>query len=445
MFNENSKNWSQKFYDVAVSIVTADDPLLIADTYITNLNLPEESSSKKLLYDRKGEKFIQINNEEGEIQDTILFRNRNSFKVGGQSESKYRSLLFFNIKSYIENNLKKISGYTTGKNYSVLDATLTLTAVEGVTFQNVYSQLIALDINADESASWYTPSESHSATWTPENSIEPLSEKIVSVGTQQNADLVFNITPFVNIWLASPLKPMGIMLFGDENSDDKMNFHSQQAPSPLVGQKQQTNTVFLGAGDINTINTEGILVKIENQNPYLYIESSDGNAEAIKRWSSFNASVSIGNTFSMFLPDVNTSSQIYTLIDKRTSTTGLQLVVSGSTAGIDTTVFTSAEFSCVGTTPSGYGIVEFYSPDNSFITDASTLKSGEPIIFEYVPSIYPNNATSYTLDFYSDERNKNNRIRLYLKEQTASENRTGLPTEVRRNSIRPRLQLTLSI
>ena len=58
MFNENSKNWSQKFYDVAVSIVTADDPLLIADTYITNLNLPEESSSKKLLYDRKGEKFI---------------------------------------------------------------------------------------------------------------------------------------------------------------------------------------------------------------------------------------------------------------------------------------------------------------------------------------------------------------------------------------------------
>lgn len=445
MFNENSKNWSQKFYDVAVSIVTADDPLLIADTYITNLNLPEESSSKKLLYDRKGEKFIQINNEEGEIQDTILFRNRNSFKVGGQSESKYRSLLFFNIKSYIENNLKKISGYTTGKNYSVLDATLTLTAVEGVTFQNVYSQLIALDINADESASWYTPSESHSATWTPENSIEPLSEKIVSVGTQQNADLVFNITPFVNIWLASPLKPMGIMLFGDENSDDKMNFHSQQAPSPLVGQKQQTNTVFLGAGDINTINTEGILVKIENQNPYLYIESSDGNAEAIKRWSAFNASVSIGNTFSMFLPDVNTSSQIYTLIDKRTSTTGLQLVVSGSTAGIDTTVFTSAEFSCVGTTPSGYGIVEFYSPDNSFITDASTLKSGEPIIFEYVPSIYPNNATSYTLDFYSDERNKNNRIRLYLKEQTASENRTGLPTEVRRNSIRPRLQLTLSI
>lgn len=445
MFNENSKNWSQKFYDVAVSIVTADDPLLIADTYITNLNLPEESSSKKLLYDRKGEKFIQINNEEGEIQDTILFRNRNSFKVGGQSERKYRSLLFFNIKSYIENNLKKISGYTTGTNYSVLDATLTLTAVEGVTFQNVYSQLIALDINADESASWYTPSESHSATWTPENSIEPLSEKIVSVGTQQNDDLVFNITPFVNIWLASPLKPMGIMLFGDENSDDKMNFHSQQAPSPLVGQKQQTNTVFLGAGDINTINTEGILVKIENQNPYLYIESSDGNAEAIKRWSAFNASVSIGNTFSMFLPDVNTSSQIYTLIDKRTSATGLQLVVSGSTAGIDTTVFTSAEFSCVGTTPSGYGIVEFYSPDNSFITDASILKSGEPIIFEYVPSIYPNNATSYTLDFYSDERNKNNRIRLYLKEQTASENRTGLPTEVRRNSIRPRLQITLSI
>ena len=365
--------------------------------------------------------------------------------MGGQSESKYRSLLFFNIKSYIENNLKKISGYTTGTNYSVLDATLTLTAVEGVTFQNVYSQLIALDINADESASWYTPSESHSATWTPENSIEPLSEKIVSVGTQQNDDLVFNITPFVNIWLASPLKPMGIMLFGDENSDDKMNFHSQQAPSPLVGQKQQTNTVFLGAGDINTINTEGILVKIENQNPYLYIESSDGNAEAIKRWSAFNASVSIGNTFSIFLPDVNTSSQIYTLIDKRTSATGLQLVVSGSTAGIDTTVFTSAEFSCVGTTPSGYGIVEFYSPDNSFITDASILKSGEPIIFEYVPSIYPNNATSYTLDFYSDERNKNNRIRLYLKEQTASENRTGLPTEVRRNSIRPRLQITLSI
>jgi hypothetical protein len=94
---------------------------------------------------------------------------------------------------------------------------------------------------------------------------------------------------------------------------------------------------------------------------------------------------------------------------------------------------------------SGSGIVEFSSPDNSLKVDLDTVLPNDTIIFDYKPTITPNNATSFTVDFYLDETLKNDRARLYLKQQTASENRSGLNTSVKKSSVRPRLFLNLLV
>jgi hypothetical protein len=236
------------------------------------------------------------------------------------------------------------------------------------------------------------------------------------------------------------------MLRTDETSDETWEFYSQQADSPLLGGEPVTNAVFLGAGDTNSIDTEGVVVKISPQLPHITIQLSDPSAKALNRWAAFNASVSIGDTFSMFLPDMNTNSQVYTLLDKRNSQTGdIQLLVSGSTAGFDTTKHATGEFSCIGRVQSGSGIVEFSSPDNSLKVDLDTVLPNDTIIFDYKPTITPNNATSFTVDFYLDETLKNDRARLYLKQQTASENRSGLNTSVKKSSVRPRLSLNILV
>jgi hypothetical protein len=98
----------------------------------------------------------------------------------------------------------------------------------------------------------------------------------------------------------------------------------------------------------------------------------------------------------------------------------------------------------VGRIESGYGIVEFTNPDNSLKTDLNYLTSGEAVIFDYKPTVTPNNAKSFTVDFYMDETLKNNRSRLYVKEQTVSENRNGLPTNVQLVRLRPRLTMSLA-
>lgn len=374
----------------------------------------------------------------------LLYSERPTIKIGGRLSNTYRGLLFFDIKQYIENGLQAVTGYTTGTKYSVLNANLTITSSEGATGGNIYAFMLPLGACADESASWYKPSEKVDLTWEDGGTVEPLAESISPVGTWNEHDVSFDITPFVNIWMSSPQNPMGIMLTSDETTDTVLQFHSQQAITPLLGGSLQTNAVFIGAGDSTTISTEGIVVKISPYAPYITLESANSSDSESKRWSALNASISTGNTLSISLPDLGLSPNTYTLVDKRIGASGIQFVLSGPTAGLQNTLHTTAEFQCNGNATSGYGIVEFYSPSKTLLTDFSTLVSGETVVFNYTPTISPNNAKSYTLDFYADETQNNNRARLYLKEQTASENRSGLLTEVKRNSVRPRVSMSLA-
>jgi len=388
------------------------------------------------------------------IDNNILYSNQPTIKIGlrkiENTVSTFETLhgvVIIDIKSDVNTSLASNSAYISNSEYSVLHSSLTLSSADGATGGLIYAVMLPLDSDVTSSVYWDKPSRKPNAntgSWTSGGSIEPLAKNITQTGIWSGENVSFDITPFVNIWKGTTKPNFSLLIKSNEPSPKVMEFHSQQAASPLLGAKKQTNVVFLGAGDTNSINTEGVLIKIEPFLSYLTIESADPDTTSARRWSAFNASVSIGNTFSMFLPDLNTTAVTYTLVDKRTSENGVQMVISGSSAGISACTHTTAEFTCTGTVSAGSGIVEFSAPDTSLVTDLSTLNPNDTVIFGYTPTVTPNNATSYTVDFYSDERTKNNRLRLYTKQATASENRSGMNTEVKRVSVRPRLNLTLS-
>lgn len=452
MLNRNENYWHSKFYNANTIELAIDDALRIQDTYITNLS----SETKVSAFERSGQKFIDLNDVavvesaadepySGGKNSNILYQSRETVKVGGQGNSTYRSLIVFDTKSTIENALASISGYQAGMDYSVLNATLSFTLSKGDRGSNLQAFMVATDAPTDESASWTQPTQSQTTNWNDGGTQEPLSSEILSQSSWNESDVSFDITPFFNIWRSSNKNTLAVIIKSNETNDSVSEFFSQQSTAPLLGGEKQTNVVFFGAGDTNTVNTEGIAVKISPLSPYLMIETADSDDTASKRWSAFNSSVSIGDTISVFLPDLKTSPSNYTLVDKKSGSNGVQLVVSGDTTGLSAVTHTTAEFSCTGTIPSGTGIVEFSSPSNSLLTDISILKTNDQIVFGYTPSTTPNNAKSYTVDFYLNEMKKNNRVRLYVKEPTASENRTGQYTEIKRVSVRPRLSLILSV
>lgn len=449
---KTNNHWlSNRYYNTTSVSLVVDDPLIVKDTYITNV----VADTKVLAFERLSEKFIELNdvkdggfestlNYTGGDKNNLLYQSRATMKIGGAKSAVYRSVLIVDMSSYIENNLLGVIGYTSGINYSILNANLTVTSSEGKTSGNVYALMLPLGISTDESASWYKPSEVYGATWAEGGSVEPVASEISPLGTWNGYDLSFNITPFINIWRGSTARNFAVLLFSDEDTEEVLSFHTQQSASPLIGAKAQTNCVFLGANDTNSISTEGTVVKIVNTLPYVSVQSAETDAVAAQRWSAFNASISVGDTFSMYLPDISATAGVYTLTDKRSGGNGVELIVSGSTSGFSTQIHAAAEFSCTARVPSGSGIVQFTNPDNSLLVDLAALKPNDTVIFDYIPTVSPNNATSYTIDFYSDERNKNDRIRLYVKEQTASENRSGLNTSLKRSRTRPRISLDIS-
>jgi hypothetical protein len=389
-------------------------------------------------------------------ENNLRYANRSTIQVGLRETGgvvpvteSLRGVVIIDVASKINTALAANSAYTPNSPYSVLHCSLALSSANGKTGGNLYAFMLPINSPIDDSVSWDKPSENPSkdiTLWTPGGSIEPLAEGIIQKGSWSGENVSFDITPFVNIWKGTTKPNFALMITSDENTKELWEFHSQQAPPSVVGGNEYTGVVFLGAGDVNSYSCEGVAVKIAPILPNLTLESVDSSTEGKKRWSGFNASISIGETFSMFLPDLKSSASVYTLVDKRYGDYGfVQMVISGETAGLNTEKSTTAEFSAVARVPSGSGIVEFASPSNSLVADISTLLPNEPVIFDYIPTTTPNNAKSYTTDFYADERLKNNRVRLYVKEQTASENRSSLNTTIRRNSIKPRLSLTLAI
>jgi len=388
------------------------------------------------------------------IDNNLRYANQPTIKVGlrktggANSENEtLRGVIIVDIASDIATALAATPEYIANSPYSVLHCSLTLSSANGKTGGSLSVSMLPLDTNINDSVSWNKPSQNPNditGSWTSGGSSEPLAQEIVQRGVWSSQNVSFDITPFVNIWRGTTKSNFSLLIKSDETAINLWEFHSQQAQIPVFGGSPQTNAVFIGAGDSTTISTEGIVVKISPHTPYITVESANYRDSDAKHWSALNASVSVGNTLSMFLTDLQIPPKTYTLIDKRSGNFGVQFVLSGSTAGLESTLHTAAEFQCNGNAASGYGIVQFQSPSNTLLTDFSTLVPNETVIFDYTPTISPNNGKSYTLDYYADETQKNNRARLYLKEQTVSENRNGLLTEIKTISIRPRLSMSLT-
>lgn len=358
-----------------------------------------------------------------------------------------RAVLIFDISNILQTTLKNEPNYVDGENFSVDYCSLTLTESTNRKNGKLFAFMAPTSCSVDESVSWDNPTEKEKkqGIWFDGGTIEPLAKNIIVSGEWNGDNIVFNITPFVNIWKSKGTSTFAVIITSDETETGAWEFYSQQSEPMLLGGKLQTNLRFLGAGDTNTVSTEGIVVKISPNSSNFTIEPVDPSKTGMNRWNSFNASISIGDTFAMKMPDTTTNTTIFTLLDKRsTQSDDTELLVSGSTTEFSTTKHGTAEFSCVGRIESGYGIVEFANPDNSLKTDLDFLTSGEAVIFNYKPTVTPNNAKSFTVDFYMDETLKNNRSRLYVKEQTVSENRNGSSTRIQWVHLRPRLAISLS-
>lgn len=393
----------------------------------------------------------------GGIDGNIRYHSRSTLRVGMEDTTvgiytvpvTNRGVLVFNLRDTINNTIAQTTGFTAENPYSVTSARLSLVCSNGKKSGDIFAFMLPLETPVDTSISWLKPTEKKGISldgWSLGGSVEPLTQGISVKGEWNGSQIEFDITMFVNIWLSSGKSTFAIAITSLERTKQIWEFYSQQTETPVISGSPLTNVRFLGSGDTNTMNTEGIVVRITPQFPYLAISPSDISTTALNRWAAFNASVSVGNSFSMFLPDTNIPASTYTLLDKRNTSRGeTQFIVSGSTSGFETEKHATAEFSCTGTVDNTRGIVEFASPNNSLKVDLTTLGEEDTIFFDYTPTTTPNNAKSFTVDYAIDETLKNNRSRIYLKEQTVSENRTGLVTVMRKSQVKPKLSLNILI
>ena len=393
----------------------------------------------------------------GGIDGNIRYHSRSTLRVGMEDTTvgiytvpvTNRGVLVFNIRDTVNNTITQTTGFTAQNLYSVTSARLSLVCSNRKKSGDIFAFMLPLETPVDTSISWLKPTEKKGVSldgWSLGGSVEPLTQGMFSKGEWNGSQIEFDITMFVNIWISSGKSTFAIAITSLERTKEIWEFYSQQAETPVISGSPLTNVRFLGSGDTNTMNTEGIVVRITPQLPYLAISPSDISTTALNRWAAFNASVSVGNSFSMFLPDTNIPASTYTLLDKRNTSRGeTQFIVSGSTSGFETEKHATAEFSCTGTVDSTRGIVEFASPNNSLKVDLTTLGEEDTIFFDYTPTTTPNNAKSFTIDYVIDETLKNNRSRIYLKEQTVSENRNGLVTVMRKSQVKPKLSLNILI
>lgn len=379
------------------------------------------------------------------------FHTRPYIRVGNEFLDSHRGVVMVDAKEQIENALMSAPGYTLGKNYTIANCTLTLTVRNGFINVPIRAFMLPLDSNPDESITWYTASRLNKSGFENEGGdIEPLAENIVVFGRWKGNTISFDITPYMSIWKNSGKSRVGIILaYINGMPDAETFFHSSESTTPLIGGKSLTNCKFLAGGDTNTVSTEGVRVKITKTGAYHTISPVDTSSSGSLYWSILNASASVGDSFTLFSPDTEQKivigTAVCTIHDKLESEGSASIVVSGISIGNETEYYTTAEFSATATIPTGSGILEFTQPDQKLLFDLSTLQKNDPVYVNYRATTTPNNAKSYTLNFYADETLKNNRARLYFNESAVSENRTGLLTEIKTQGVQPQIKLSLLV
>lgn len=425
-----------------------------SDTYITN----KISVVTAPVFERIGSKFIELTDvieptaTEGDETATavyttgdngnLLYRSRKYLKVGGSELDEFRSIILLNPRSYLTNAVSTITGYTAGSPYTVVNGTLTLTLLSGTAGTALQAVLLPLDTPVDYSVSWNKPSEAAATGWTAAGGdTEPATEGIICTGSWSGSRVSFDITPFLNIWDSRGSSLLAVMIKTTENTSEILQFHSWENENSPIGGGNLLNCKFLAGGDSNSVSTEGIRVLV-TVGDTTTVTLADESPTAVQQWNSFGAATSTGTTFSLFSPDteqgVALGTVICTLTDRVSSAVGSPLVVSGISLPADITeYYTTGEFSSTSLIPTGTSIIELTAPSAQTVSDVAALTADQTLLVNYIPGTATNNAHSFTVKFTADETLKQDRVRIYTNENTVSENRIGLNTELQRVANRP--------
>jgi hypothetical protein len=318
--------------------------------------------------------------------------------------------------------------------------------------------MLPLTANADENISWEKPSTVGVDYFDNlGGDIEPLSEGIECYGEWKNINTVsFDITPYMNIWSNTNAPNIGLIITHDESVKGFHTFfHSSESTTPFIGGQRLTNCKFLGAGASNSVSTEGVRVKFTQNGVNVLLQSVDTSTRGSLNWAAFNAGIAVGATFSMLMADtttppsftekVNTEGEayIFTVLNKLSDGSTPTIVVDENISVFSTDFYTTGEFSCTTSLPTGSGILEFTQADTKLLLDLSALQKNDPLYVNYTATNTLNNVRSYTVNFYSDETVKSNRVRVYLNEAAVTENRIGLYTEIKPQGVQPKLGLVI--
>lgn len=435
-----------------------------SDTYITN----REPIKPVTIYEVIGSKFIDIPDESKEIAVTeetptinyyggaagnLLYRSREYLRVGGNTFENYRAVIILEPTTAITSALSTVSGYTAGAAYSVGNATLTLALQSGATGTALEAVLLPLGVTVDASVSWYKPSEGAGTTWTNGGGdTEPAAAEIVSTGVWNDHNILFDVTPFLNIWNTSGSQKLAIAIKTKVQTNEILEFHSWESQSSVIGGDGLLTCQFLVGGENNTTLTEGIRVLVQTSGSTAAgvtatISLADERTTAVQQWNSFGASITTGSTLTFFSPDTEQGlvlgSVTCTLNDKVSDNTGSPFVVTGISLGGITAYYTTAELSSVSVLPSGTGIIEISNPTAQTVSDINELTTNQNIYVDYLAGSASNNSRSFTVKFVADETMKQNRSRIYLNETPVSENRNGLNTRISVIQTKPSLTMDL--
>jgi len=395
----------------------------------------------------------------------LEFKNRKYIRVGTSPTgySTYRGVIFLSPLEQIQSVLIS-GGKSADTGYSIKNATLSLTAMSGSANIPVRAFMLPLSSNADENVLWDKPSSSGNNYFDNlGGDIEPLSEGIECYGQWKSPTTVsFDITPYMNIWNTQKSDKLGIIIANEESVRGFHTFfYSSESPTPFVGGQRLTNCKFLGAGAVNSVETEGVRVKFTQNGVNVLLQSVDTSTSGSTNWAAFNAGIAVGATFSMLMPDVTDApsfsekvknegtamkgykAYIFTVLNKLSDGATPTIVVDENTSVFSTDFYTTGEFSYSSPLPTGSGIMEFTEADTKLLLDLSALQKNDPLYVNYTATNSPNNVRSYSVNFYSNETLKSKRVRVYLNEAAVTENRIGAYTEIKSSSVQPTLNMQI--
>jgi hypothetical protein len=398
------------------------------DTYITNL----VSDDPIQAYDSVSQQTVTIHDhtDAGYTGSSVLYRERETVKVGISGGVTWRGVVLVRPQEEITNELEKtVTGITT--DYNILSGKMVFLSTDPSKTPTLKASFLPFDAGIDQTVSWERTSDTpNGRNWnTPGGDITEMSSfTTVNGAWQPDGSVVFDITNFLLQWKNSRTPLLPIVIWSEE-PNSLVELQSKNNDSKKIGDKTLLNCRFFREGEFNTFNTEGVRVSITTQNSNVEIVYTDVREEALKSWQSLMNSVSIGNTLGVFSPDeengVVLGEKIGTLVGKTTN----GIVLSGITMPADDYP-TTAEFFGSGIVPTGVGFLEISSPDSETVSDILDLVEDEYMVVNYYTPTAPSNNGKLKVAFGIDERLKLDRCRVFLKTLPLSENRTGLATDI---------------